>query len=153
MWKKTADNSGSRNLLILHRALEYVTEFLGNLGRLILFLYCHFHFSIDVNFLLRWGFSIMIPTLTFLTSYGCLDNIEEDEKCTAMSQKAYETTLMKHHPWVVQVSETFKPFSFLKNLRFKFQNVFELQEISFVLVYCKLPGIMCNLPSYTFNQE
>jgi len=61
MWKKSNDGSGSRNLLILHRALEYVVAFLAK-----------------------------------------LDDIEEDEKCTNISRDAYESTLMKYHPWVVQ---------------------------------------------------
>lgn len=61
MWKKSSDTSGSRNLLILHRALEYVVAFMAK-----------------------------------------LDDIEEDEKCTSISKDAYEGTLMKYHPWVVQ---------------------------------------------------
>jgi len=61
LWKKSSDSSGSRNLLILHRALQYVTELLGK-----------------------------------------LDEVGEDEKITNISREAYETTLMKFHPWVVQ---------------------------------------------------
>ena len=33
LWKKTNDLSGSRNLLILHRALQYVVAFLAKLGK------------------------------------------------------------------------------------------------------------------------
>ncbi|XP_023341765.1 ceramide-1-phosphate transfer protein [Eurytemora carolleeae] len=61
LWKKTSDLSGSRNLLILHRALQYVVAFLAK-----------------------------------------LENIDEEEKCTNISREAYESTLMKYHPWVVQ---------------------------------------------------
>ena len=32
LWKKSHDQSGSRHLLILHRALEYVVAFLERLG-------------------------------------------------------------------------------------------------------------------------
>ena len=32
-----------------------------------------------------------------------LDEVEKDEKCTTVSKEAYEATLMKYHPWVVQV--------------------------------------------------
>lgn len=52
----------------------------------------------------------MLTFFLYLKPYFCVDNIEEDEKCTAMSQKAYETTLMKHHPWVVQVSGDIQTF-------------------------------------------
>lgn len=31
-----------------------------------------------------------------------LDDIDELDKCTAISRHAYESTLMKYHPWVVQ---------------------------------------------------
>lgn len=60
-WKKSHDQSGSRHLLILHRALEYVVAFLER-----------------------------------------LDEIGELDKCTNISRMAYEATLMKYHPWVVQ---------------------------------------------------
>ncbi len=33
LWKKSHDQSGSRHLLILHRALEYVVAFLERLGQ------------------------------------------------------------------------------------------------------------------------
>jgi hypothetical protein len=35
LWKKSHDQSGSRHLLILHRALEYVVAFLERLGQYI----------------------------------------------------------------------------------------------------------------------
>jgi len=59
--KKNDDPSGSRTLLRLHRALEYVIGFLRR-----------------------------------------LEDIEEEEGCAAISRVAYEETLMKYHPWVVQ---------------------------------------------------
>ncbi len=38
-----------------------------------------------------------------LCNFLCLDEIEELEKCSTISRTAYEATLMKYHPWVVQV--------------------------------------------------
>eukprot|EP00088_Acartia_fossae_P007356 TRINITY_DN13453_c0_g1_i1.p1 TRINITY_DN13453_c0_g1~~TRINITY_DN13453_c0_g1_i1.p1 ORF type:complete len:214 (+),score=44.99 TRINITY_DN13453_c0_g1_i1:28-669(+) len=65
-WKKSRDDSGSRNLLILHRALQYVVAFLAK-----------------------------------------LEEIDDEEKCTNISRTAYESTLMKYHPWVVQKAAKF----------------------------------------------
>jgi len=59
--KKNDDPSGSRTLLRLHRALEYIIAFLSS-----------------------------------------VQSISDDDKCSVVSRKAYETTLMKYHPWVVQ---------------------------------------------------
>ena len=61
--KKKDDPSGSRTLLRLHRALEYIIGFLHK-----------------------------------------LDDIEDEGYCSVISREAYEATLMKYHPWVVQVS-------------------------------------------------
>ena len=60
--KKKDDPSGSRTLLRLHRALEYITEFLGR-----------------------------------------LDDLEDETYLSQASKDAYEQTLMKYHPWIVQV--------------------------------------------------
>ena len=60
--KKKDDPSGSRTLLRLHRALEYITEFLGK-----------------------------------------LEDLEDETFLSQVSKDAYETTLMKYHPWIVQV--------------------------------------------------
>jgi len=59
--KKKDDPSGSRTLLRLHRALEYIIAFLHK-----------------------------------------LDDIEDADLCSVISVEAYEATLMKYHPWVVQ---------------------------------------------------
>merc|ERR1711892_1069500 len=59
--KKNDDPSGSRTLLRLHRALEYIIGFLRR-----------------------------------------IDDIQEEDGCAAISRTAYEETLMKYHPWVVQ---------------------------------------------------
>jgi len=59
--KKKDDPSGSRTLLRLHRALEYITEFLGR-----------------------------------------LDDLEDETYLSQASKDAYEQTLMKYHPWIVQ---------------------------------------------------
>lgn len=59
--KKKDDPSGSRTLLRLHRALEYIIGFLHK-----------------------------------------LDDIEDEGYCSVISREAYEATLMKYHPWVVQ---------------------------------------------------
>jgi len=59
--KKNDDPSGSRTLLRLHRALEYIIGFLHR-----------------------------------------IEDIEEEDRCSDISRKAYEETLMKYHPWVVQ---------------------------------------------------
>jgi len=59
--KKSDDPSGSRTLLRLHRALEYIIGFLRR-----------------------------------------LDDIQEEDGCAPISRTAYEETLMKYHPWVVQ---------------------------------------------------
>lgn len=59
--KKKDDPSGSRTLLRLHRALEYIIAFLHN-----------------------------------------LEDIQDADLCSVISVKAYEGTLMKYHPWVVQ---------------------------------------------------
>ena len=60
--KKKDDPSGSRTLLRLHRALEYIIAFLHK-----------------------------------------LDDIQDSDLCSVISVEAYEATLMKYHPWVVQV--------------------------------------------------
>ena len=60
--KKKDDPSGSRTLLRLHRALEYITAFLDR-----------------------------------------LEGMKDEDYCSVTSREAYETTLMKYHPWVVQV--------------------------------------------------
>ena len=62
--KKKDDPSGSRTLLRLHRALEYITEFLGK-----------------------------------------LEDLEDETFLSQVSKDAYETTLMKYHPWIVQVKK------------------------------------------------
>merc|ERR1712226_1724500 len=59
--KKKDDPSGSRTLLRLHRALEYIIAFLHK-----------------------------------------LDDIQDADLCSVISVEAYEATLMKYHPWVVQ---------------------------------------------------
>merc|ERR1712018_295002 len=59
--KKKDDPSGSRTLLRLHRALEYITEFLGR-----------------------------------------LEPLEDEAYLSTVSREAYEKTLMKYHPWIVQ---------------------------------------------------
>lgn len=59
--KKKDDPSGSRTLLRLHRALEYIIGFLHK-----------------------------------------LEDIQDDGYCSGISREAYEATLMKYHPWVVQ---------------------------------------------------
>jgi len=59
--KKKDDPSGSRTLLRLHRALEYIIAFLHK-----------------------------------------LDDIQDSDLCSVISVEAYEATLMKYHPWVVQ---------------------------------------------------
>jgi len=59
--KKKDDPSGSRTLLRLHRALEYIIEFLHK-----------------------------------------IEDIEDEGYCSVISREAYEKTLMKYHPWVVQ---------------------------------------------------
>jgi len=59
--KKNDDASGSRTLLRLHRALEYIIGFLRR-----------------------------------------MDDLQEEEGCATISRTAYEETLMKYHPWVVQ---------------------------------------------------
>ena len=62
--KKKDDPSGSRTLLRLHRALEYITEFLGR-----------------------------------------LEPLEDEAYLSTVSREAYEKTLMKYHPWIVQVKD------------------------------------------------
>jgi len=59
--KKRDDPSGSRTLLRLHRALEYIIGFLHK-----------------------------------------LEDIPDEGYCSVISREAYEATLMKYHPWVVQ---------------------------------------------------
>jgi len=59
--KKRDDPSGSRTLLRLHRALEYIIGFLHR-----------------------------------------FDDIKNEDNCCPISREAYEKTLMKYHPWVVQ---------------------------------------------------
>lgn len=59
--KKNDDPSGSRTLLRLHRALEYIIAFLD----------------------------------------AC-QALSDEDRCSVVSRTAYETTLMKYHPWVVQ---------------------------------------------------
>jgi len=59
--KKKDDPSGSRTLLRLHRALEYIIGFLHK-----------------------------------------LEDIQDEGYCSVISREAYEATLMKYHPWVVQ---------------------------------------------------
>merc|ERR1719517_224028 len=59
--KKKDDPSGSRTLLRLHRALEYIAEFLGH-----------------------------------------LEALEDETYLGQVSKDAYEKTLMKYHPWIVQ---------------------------------------------------
>jgi len=59
--KKNDDPSGSRTLLRLHRALEYIIAFLD----------------------------------------AC-QGLADEDRCSVVSRTAYETTLMKYHPWVVQ---------------------------------------------------
>lgn len=60
--KKKDDPSGSRTLLRLHRALEYIYEFLGS-----------------------------------------LEDIDDETYVGQVSKDAYEKSLMKYHPWIVQV--------------------------------------------------
>ena len=60
--KKKDDPSGSRTLLRLHRALEYVYEFLS-----------------------------------------CLEDLDDDPYLGQVSKDAYEKSLQKYHPWIVQV--------------------------------------------------
>ena len=60
--KKKDDPSGSRTLLRLHRALDYITEFLGK-----------------------------------------LEDLDDETYLSQVSKDAYESTLMKYHPWIVQV--------------------------------------------------
>ena len=60
--KKKDDPSGSRTLLRLHRALEYIAEFLAS-----------------------------------------LEALEDETYLGQVSKDAYEKTLMKYHPWIVQV--------------------------------------------------
>ena len=60
--KKKDDPSGSRTLLRLHRALEYVYEFLS-----------------------------------------CLEDLDDDTYLGQVSKDAYEKSLQKYHPWIVQV--------------------------------------------------
>ena len=64
--KKKDDPSGSRTLLRLHRALEYVYEFLS-----------------------------------------CLEDLEDDTYLGQVSKDAYEKSLQKYHPWIVQVGRMF----------------------------------------------
>jgi len=59
--KKKDDPSGTRTLLRLHRALEYIILFLHK-----------------------------------------LEEIKDDDLCSVINIQAYEVTLMKYHPWVVQ---------------------------------------------------
>jgi len=59
--KKKDDPSGSRTLLRLHRALEYIIAFLHT-----------------------------------------VQGLSDEDKCSGVSRDAYEKTLMKYHPWVVQ---------------------------------------------------
>lgn len=59
--KKKDDPSGSRTLLRLHRALEYIAEFLAS-----------------------------------------LEALEDETYLGQVSKDAYEKTLMKYHPWIVQ---------------------------------------------------
>merc|ERR1711915_345217 len=59
--KKKDDPSGSRTLLRLHRALEYIVAFLAN-----------------------------------------MEDLEDEAYLSTVSRVAYEKTLMKYHPWVVQ---------------------------------------------------
>jgi len=59
--KKKDDPSGTRTLLRLHRALEYIIAFLHK-----------------------------------------LDDMQDSDLCSVVSVDAYEGTLMKYHPWVVQ---------------------------------------------------
>jgi len=59
--KKKDDPSGTRTLLRLHRALEYIIAFLHK-----------------------------------------LEDIQDTDLCSVISVEAYEATLMKYHPWVVQ---------------------------------------------------
>ena len=59
--KKKDDQSGSRTLLRLHRALEYIYEFLGS-----------------------------------------LEDIDDETSVGQVSKDAYEKSLMKYHPWIVQ---------------------------------------------------
>lgn len=58
---KKDDPSGSRTLLRLHRALEYIIAFLS-----------------------------------------AAQKLSDEDKCSVVSRTAYEETLMKYHPWVVQ---------------------------------------------------
>ena len=62
--KAKDSTTGTRNLLRLHRALEYITEFLGK-----------------------------------------LEDLEDETFLSQVSKDAYETTLMKYHPWIVQVKK------------------------------------------------
>ena len=80
--KKKDDPSGSRTLLRLHRALEYITEFLGH-----------------------------------------LESLEDETYLGAVSREAYEKTLMKYHPWIVQVT-------LLLNLTFHVESIFSCLESS-----------------------
>jgi len=59
--KKKDDPSGSRTLLRLHRALEYIVAFLAN-----------------------------------------MEDLEDEAYLSTVSREAYEKTLMKYHPWIVQ---------------------------------------------------
>ena len=62
--KKKDDPSGSRTLLRLHRALEYIVAFLAN-----------------------------------------MEDLEDEAYLSTVSREAYEKTLMKYHPWIVQVEK------------------------------------------------
>merc|ERR1712130_407102 len=64
--KKKDDPSGSRTLLRLHRALEYIVAFLAN-----------------------------------------MEDLEDEAYLSTVSREAYEKTLMKYHPWIVQVKKIF----------------------------------------------
>ena len=156
MWKKTSDLSGSRNLLILHRALQYVVAFLAKLGiekkqqtmlRLNYKQHGVFNKKISiinnmassiinnmassiiknmVSFLINSNaFSIINNIVSlkqyligFIKIYFLLEHIDEEEKCTNISREAYESTLMKYHPWVVQVFPPLTPSLLKKKIKY-----------------------------------
>ena len=42
-----------------------------------------------------------------------LEDIEDEGYCSVISREAYEATLMKYHPWVVQVNHNLSIFGYL----------------------------------------
>jgi len=49
------------------------------------------------------NFLILHRALEYVVAFlNQMEEIEENEKCSNISKHAYESTLMKHHPWLVQ---------------------------------------------------